>query len=226
MTTVNTSDPPREAAAVPDSVAQASASEADEIVDRGRRGGVRYTGDARRALAVPLGGIGAGHVAIAGDGSLRQWQLANTINHRGHVPDSFFAVRVSSIEPPFDVCRTLRAASIPALAESAPLVSDHLEPDDLVPPTRYWPAVDATEVEVAYPFATLSVRDAHLPVDVDYDAWTPFAPLDAGASGLPVALFTFRLANPTAHQVHGWLVGTLQNSVGWDGVTPIEGNRC
>src|SRR4051812_43654534 len=47
---------------------------------------IRYVGDQRRSVAVPLGGIGTGHVSIAGDGSLRQWQLGNTINHRGHVP--------------------------------------------------------------------------------------------------------------------------------------------
>ena len=210
-------------------IARASSSPAD--APEPRQGNehaqpVRYVGDERRAVAVPLGGIGAGHLAIAGDGSLRQWQLANTINHRGHVPDSFFALRVSSIEPPGDVCRTLRSRPMAPLEEPAPLVTDHIEPADDHPPTATWPPVDATDVEVAYPFTTIAVRDEALPLEVSFDAWTPFVPHDPDASGLPVALFTFRLRNPTDRTLHGWLVGTLQNAVGWDGVTPIDGTRC
>jgi uncharacterized protein (DUF608 family) len=188
--------------------------------------GVRYSGDARRAVALPLGGLGAGHVAIAGDGSLRQWQLANTVNHGGFVPDSFFALRLSTIEPPLDIRRTLRSRPIPGLTERAPLVTDDLEPRDRQPPTLTWPAVQATELAVAYPFVALDAVDPALPLQVGFEAWTPFVPLDSVASGLPVAAFTFRLVNTSAHQIHGWLVAAQQNAVGWDGVTPIDGNRC
>lgn len=188
--------------------------------------GIRYSGDARRAVAVPLGGLGAGHVAIAGDGSLRQWQLANTVNHGGFVPDSFFAVRLSSIEPPLDIRRTLRSQPIPGLHERAPIVSDDLPPRDATPPTLTWPAIAATDVTVAYPFVGVDVVDPELPLQIGFEAWTPFVPLDAEESGLPLAVFTFRLVNPTASLLHGWLVAGLQNAVGWDGVTPIQGNRC
>ena len=187
---------------------------------------VRYSGDARRAIAIPLGGLGAGHVAIAGDGSLRQWQLANTVNHGGFVPDSFFALRVSGVEPPLDLRRTLRSERIPPAQERAPLVTDDVEPRDHRPPTMTWPAVQATEITVAYPFVAVDMVDQALPLEVGFEAWTPFAPLDAEASGLPMAAFTFRLANASPHSLHGWLVAAQQNAVGWDGVTPIDGTRC
>jgi hypothetical protein len=190
------------------------------------KGRILYTGEARRAVALPLGGLGAGHVSVAGDGSLRQWQLANTINHSGYVPDSFFALRVAGFEPPLDVRRTLRSEALPALAEPAPLVTDHLAPQDPHPPTDVWPAVPTTEMSVAYPFATVGFHDPELPVDVEFDAWTPFVPLDAEASSLPLAAFTFQLTNRVDQPIHGWLVASLQNAVGWDGVTPIEGGRC
>src|SRR5258708_6351796 len=141
--------------------------------------GIRYSGDARRAVAVPLGGLGAGHVAIAGDGSLRQWQLANTVNHGGFVPDSFFALRLSSIEPPLDVRRTLRSEPIRGDYERAPLSTDDLEPRDHRPPTLTWPAVQATDVTVAYPFVAIDFVDPALPLQVAFEAWTPFVPLDA-----------------------------------------------
>ncbi|MEZ4596586.1 MAG: GH116 family glycosyl-hydrolase [Chloroflexota bacterium] len=188
--------------------------------------GLRYAGDARRAVALPLGGIGTGHVALAADGSLRQWQLGNTVNHTGFVPDSFFAIRASGEEPPLDVVRTLRSRPIANAPEPAPLVTDHLEPYDPDPPTAVWPAVEATRMTVAYPFARIDVEDAGLPVSVSFEAHTPFVPLDADASGLPIIVTTFRLANRLPQRVHGFLVASLQNAVGWDGVTPITGDRC
>jgi non-lysosomal glucosylceramidase len=53
--------------------------------------GYTYQKEALRYVAMPLGGIGAGQIALGGDGGLRQWQIVNQINHQGFVPDSFLA---------------------------------------------------------------------------------------------------------------------------------------
>lgn len=186
----------------------------------------RYSGEARRCVALPLGGIGTGHVALCGDGALRQWQLHHRPNHEGFVPESFFALRVAGIEPPLDVRRVLQSPPVAPSDEPAPNVTDHLLPHDVDPPTAYWPSVRSTTFEGAYPFGRLTYEDPTLPVEVSLEAFTPFVPLDEEASALPLASFTFTLVNPTAERVHGWLLGTLQNAVGWDGVTPIRGDRC
>ena len=55
---------------------------------------MHYTGDNLRHFALPLGGLGTGTFVLAGNGALRQWQLHNIGNHEGHVPDSFFALRL------------------------------------------------------------------------------------------------------------------------------------
>lgn len=184
----------------------------------------RFTGDNRRAVAFPLGGLGAGHVALCGDGSLRQWQLTGLPNHTGHIPDSFFALRLSSIEPPGDVCRLLRSAPVPAHPHPAPNVTDADVPEaDRLPG---WAPVTDTTFEAAYPYARVSYLDDELPVEVRLEAYTPFVPLDADASGLPLVRYRFTLTNRTDELRHGWLLASLQNAVGWDGVTPVEGNRC
>src|SRR2546427_8130653 len=59
-----------------------AASRADRIV---------YRGEQLRAVAMPLGGIGAGAIALAGDGALRQWQVVHNVDHVAQVPGSFFA---------------------------------------------------------------------------------------------------------------------------------------
>jgi len=51
-----------------------------------------YTGESLRCVAMPMGGIGAGNFALAGDGTLRQWQIFNQVNHTAFLPDTFFAV--------------------------------------------------------------------------------------------------------------------------------------
>src|ERR1700739_3027756 len=57
--------------------------------------GKTYLGEQRRAVALPLGGIGTGNVAIGATGVLKQWQLHHQGNHLGFLPQSFFALRLS-----------------------------------------------------------------------------------------------------------------------------------
>jgi non-lysosomal glucosylceramidase len=189
--------------------------------------GYRYEGDALRYLALPLGGIGSGQIALCGDGALRQWQMVNQVNHLGFVPDSFFALRVSSTEPPTDVVRVLQSReNLAPRPGQTPLVNDNVIPDDQRTLLTRFPGVERTSFSGAYPFGHVTYEDATLPVEVSLEAWSPFVPLDATASGLPAITFTFRLWNRTATYVHGCLGAALQNAVGWDGVTPILGNRC
>src|SRR2546422_5737763 len=59
-----------------------AASRADRVV---------YRGEQLRAVAMPLGGIGAGAIALAGDGALRQWQVVHNVGHVAHGPRRVFA---------------------------------------------------------------------------------------------------------------------------------------
>ena len=40
--------------------------------------------------------LGGGVIAVSGDGGLRQWQIQNEVSHNGHVPDSFWAIKLVS----------------------------------------------------------------------------------------------------------------------------------
>jgi non-lysosomal glucosylceramidase len=189
------------------------------------RGDRVYAGERRRAAAMPLGGIGTGNVAIGATGVLKQWQLHHQGNHLGFLPQSFFALRLSCTEPPLPVRRLLRAPALPPHPEPAPLVNDHLDAAGSYARPASWPPVRDTTFTGAYPFARIGYAD-DWPAEVALEAWTPFVPLDADASGLPLASFTFRITNTFGSDLHGWLLGTLQNVVGWDGVTPIRDGRC
>jgi non-lysosomal glucosylceramidase len=184
-----------------------------------------FTGERRRAVALPLGGIGTGNLALGGTGTLKQWQLHNQGNHLGFAPQSFFALRLSCTEPPLSFRRVLRAPAIAPHREPAPLVNDDLDAAGPYARPASWPEVRDTTFHGAYPFARIDYAD-DWPAEVRLEAYTPFVPLDAEASSLPLASFTFRITNRFSYPLHGWLLGTLQNLVGWDGVTPVRDSQC
>jgi uncharacterized protein (DUF608 family) len=184
-----------------------------------------HEGAATRHLAMPLGGIGTGNVAVCGDGALRQWQLHNTGNHRGFVPDSFFAIRVTQSEPPANQIRLLQSAPLPP-ADPTPLVTDDVVPHGQRRLGELFGTMRATSFTSIYPFADIDFHDDVLPVAVHLEAFTPLVPLNVADSSRPVAMFAFTLTNISNLPAHVWLAGTVQNAVGWDGVTPIDGVDC
>ncbi len=174
-------------------------------------------------VAMPLGGIGTGNVSLCADGGLRQWQLHNIGNHRGDLPFSFFAVRVSQWEPPFDAVRVLQAP--PSRGTGTPLVNDDHVPDwqrDLLARHR---GVAGTRFRATYPVAEIEYDD-DLPVRIAVEALTPMVPLDVDASSLPVAMFTFTITNTSAVPAHGWLGIGMQNPLGIDGTLAPDGVRA
>ncbi|MFN2285826.1 MAG: GH116 family glycosyl hydrolase, partial [Anaerolineae bacterium] len=55
--------------------------------------------------------------------------------------------------------------------------------------------------ETRFPFGTVTLRDAKIPLDVTLTGWSPFTPGDADSSSLPVAALEYRFANPTGAPV-------------------------
>jgi uncharacterized protein (DUF608 family) len=126
---------------------------------RGR--GRIFRGEALRNVAMPLGGIGTGQIAIAGDGGLRQWQISNIPNHLASVPDAFFAL--STTKGDGTSTRILQSEEVLALEPlNTPCVNDEVVPQhqrDLV--ARHG-GVTRTTFTGAYPFATVAYEDANL----------------------------------------------------------------
>lgn len=190
--------------------------------------GRTYRGDQVRAIAMPLGGIGTGQVALGGDGGLRQWQLFNQSNHLAFVPDSFFAIRTSDSSAPNtgDVRILQSEASLAMPPRDTPLINDDFVPEQQRQLVARFGGVQETTFTGAYPFARIDYIDERLPVDVSLEAYTPYIPLDGDSSELPVISFTFTVTNSSPAPVWGAIAATLKNVVGWDTATDIDGNYC
>jgi uncharacterized protein (DUF608 family) len=188
-----------------------------------------YSGEALRAVAMPLGGLGTGSIALCGDGSLRQWQIHNQVNHLACVPHSFFAIWARRVRPSNEpVARVLQSS---ALYDTQGITPPPTANDHLVPPThrsllKQLRGVERTEFIGEYPIAELHYHDADLPLQITLEAFNPFIPLNAKDSGLPCLIFNFTLTNPNPHDMLASLAVTLQNAVGWDGLTPIFDTKC
>ena len=180
-------------AASPDRAAAEAAELAEWKRALGRPSGAPvYRSDKHTDARMPLGGIGTGNVEIGADGQFTTWQLFNTLRD-GYVP-FFFGVRVGK------TARMLQTVG---------------GPEDL-------PRIGRIEMTGEYPFATLRFRDPALPVEIDLNAFTPFAPLDTNLSSIPAACLVFRVHNPTKAAQTVSLAGFLQNPVGYDAMGPAR----
>ncbi|MEW6686283.1 MAG: GH116 family glycosyl-hydrolase [Candidatus Edwardsbacteria bacterium] len=183
-----------------------------------------YTNQALRALAMPMGGIGAGQVSIAGDGGLRQWQIVNLPNHIAHIPMSFFAVWTKSGD--FSVAKLLQSDAMydNTKFSPAPLVTDHIIPEESKKLLKLLPGIKEIEFVGEYPIAEVRYKDDELPIEITLKAFSPFVPLDSKDSALPAIVFNF-IVKSNKH-VSFSILASLQNAVGWDGKSEICGVEC
>jgi uncharacterized protein (DUF608 family) len=65
-----------------------------------------------------------------------------------------------------------------------------------------------------FPFAQVAFRDSTIPVRVNLDAFSPFIPLDAEDSGLPVGVLRYRVQNPVKESVSVSIAFSIENPVG------------
>ncbi|XP_065838612.1 non-lysosomal glucosylceramidase-like isoform X2 [Oscarella lobularis] len=173
------------------------------------------------AATFPLGALGGGCISVAGDGGLRQWQVCNSINHKAHVPDSFFAIRVGS-----GTSSTAAVLMSPALYNKqgfkpAYRVTDHVIPQASKDLLAALPGIETIEITAKFPTVEIDYTSPDIPVQIHAEAFSPSIPLDSKDSGLPVIIFNYTVTNPTTSTVEVSLLGSLQNIAGWDGMKVI-----
>jgi len=185
-----------------------------------------YLDKERRCVAMPLGGIGTGSFSICGDGSLRQFQIANRIQHCAFLPYSFFAIGFSTSEFRTNVSLLLsREFWDQSQYENAPGISDPIVPAELSRFLGGFPTASKTRFCGEYPIAKIHYELEKIPLLCQLMAWSPFIPFDEEDSGLPVAIFEFEITNESDSAGFISLLASLQNAIGWDGVSTIRGTE-
>lgn len=164
-----------------------------------------FRGRQRDLIGFPLGGVAAGSLNLGGRGQLDEWWIFNRPD-KGRSPQyAFPAIRVETAgQKP--VAKILEARIMPPYSRGpSDLGSDN------VPGL---PRLESCTFTGEYPLARVDFEDPELPVRVSLEAFTPVIPIDADASGLPVAVLRYRVNNPIASSARVSIVWSIENPVG------------
>jgi non-lysosomal glucosylceramidase len=138
-------------------------------------------------LAFPLGGVAAGSISLGGRGQLRDWEIFNRPN-KGFRPSYAFPSIWAQVGDAKPVARVLESRILPPYEGSTGLGSDNAPGLSRLAAARF---------TGEFPLARVDFDDHKLPVNVSLEAFSPFIPLDAEDSGLPVAILRYRVTNPS-----------------------------
>ena len=151
----------------------------------------------------PIGGIGTGTVTLGSDGDLRDWEIFNRPNKGGQIGYGFFALHVEGQDK--RDTRILRSRKTPPYSQAR----------GYHPGWLYgMPCMERSRLSVEYPFADLEFEDDSLPVKVTLTAFNPFIPLQAEDSGIPAALFRYKIKNESGIPLRTTVAASLPNLAG------------
>jgi len=167
-----------------------------------------HTGRNLARISCPLGGIGTGGIGLGGRGNLQDWQIFNRPDIGNGLEYSFPSMWVGGAKdapysvvlerrllPPYDLHQEgLGSANAPGL-----------------------PRLSEAKFFGSFPVSRIDFEDADCPVHVVLDAFSPFQPLDADASGLPCAVLTYEIRNPSAAAVEVVVAWSISNPIGNSG---------
>jgi non-lysosomal glucosylceramidase len=164
-----------------------------------------FTGNHLARISCPLGGIGAGGIGLGGRGNLQDWQIFNRpeignaleyafpslfVHAQGSEPYSVILER--RLLPPYDLQEEgLGSANVPGL-----------------------PRLAEAHFHGSFPISRIEFEDRDCPVKVSLEAFSPFQPIDAEASGLPCVVLSYEIHNPSAASVEAVVAWSISNPVG------------
>jgi uncharacterized protein (DUF608 family) len=154
-------------------------------------------------IAFPLGGVGAGSLSLGGRGQLRDWEIFNRPNKGFRPAYAFPAIwaKVGSAKP---IARVLESRILPPYEGSSGLGSENAPGLSRLASARF---------TGEFPLARIDFEDPELPVRVSLEAFTPFIPLDAEESGLPVAILRYHVSNPNREAAKVSIAFSIDNPV-------------
>lgn len=185
--------------------------------------GEKQTYSDRQALeriGMPVGGLFAGTVYLAGDGRLWLWDIFNR-DQEGVLPRGI-------TPPPETMVGDFLRGGV-NFVHPAPLtqpfeVGFRLDVDGK---TRGLDASGFSHVtfDGRYPIGRVAYRDSGCSVEVDLEAFSPFIPLNANDSSLPATVMSYTVRNAGSAPVRGQLEGYLANPVCLDSRKSLVGER-
>jgi len=164
-----------------------------------------FTGNHLARISCPLGGIGTGGIGLGGRGNLQDWEIFNRPDIGNQLDYSFPSLFVHApgsepysvvlerrLLPPYDLQQEgLGSANVPGL-----------------------PRLVEAYFHGSFPISRIEFEDRDCPVKVSLEAFSPFQPNDAEASGLPCAILSYEIQNPSTTSIEAVVAWSISNPVG------------
>ncbi|MHB0858733.1 MAG: GH116 family glycosyl-hydrolase [Anaerolineae bacterium] len=183
-----------------------------------------YAGDKLAETAFPLGGIGTGCVSLTGDGGLVDWEVFNRPNKGSILPYSFFTLWTRS-EGRDPVTRVLQAPPRAPFSGGGSQRFGGFGFGVTRETGAGFPHMRSATLRGEFPLAEVAFEDPTLPVEVRLEAYSPFIPLNADDSGMPIAVLRYHLRNTSSETVEVSLAGNMMNPIGYKGSGPFNGRQ-
>lgn len=178
-----------------------------------------YTGDYLNRVAFPIGGIGAGMFCLEGSGAVSHVSLRNTMQFFNE-PCSFAAICVKRATG--NTAKVLEGA-----APNWKIFGGAGTGTGAAGSTYGLPRFDQAEFLARFPFASVRLRDAEIPLEVELTGWSPFVPGNADDSSLPVGALEYRFRNTGRETVEAVFSYHAKNFIatgaGGDTILPADG---
>jgi non-lysosomal glucosylceramidase len=152
-----------------------------------------WTGKALDTIGMPVGGIAAGQLYLRGDGTLALWWIFNKHVFTGYGASCYRTYRPESpVDSGFAIVVEKDGKTL-----TKPLNRDF----------------GTVEFAGEYPIGIVRYREDGFPVKVALTACSPFIPLNAKDSALPVTLFHISVENVSTQKLAVRMLGWLDNAV-------------
>lgn len=165
-----------------------------------------WQGEELKTVGMPVGGIGTGQLYLCGDGTLGLWEIFNEHMFPGSGAKCYAARSI-----PKPVSHGL-ALFIESHGNTACRKLDQT-------------GFDNVTFRGEYPIGTVHYADPGSPIAVTLEAFSPFIPLNAGDSGLPVTFFQVTLKNTSREPVRAGMLSWLENPVAAQAVNAGHSGR-
>lgn len=173
------------------------------LLERGKP--LVFEGNALETIGMPVNGIGTGQLYVRGDGTLALWQIFNRHVFTGYGLDCYKTYRPASpVNSGFAVW-AIQGDKVwkKALNQQFGRVRFHGR----------------------YPVATSTYEADDCPLEVAMTVFSPFIPLNAKDSALPVTMFSIEVTNTSDRPVQAKLLGFLENAVLLDSAAAVLAKR-
>ncbi|MDH4217566.1 MAG: non-lysosomal glucosylceramidase [Candidatus Aminicenantes bacterium] len=162
-----------------------------------------YTGKDLQTIAFPIGGLGTGNINLGGRGDIRELEIFNRPSKGVHPDMTFFSIWIQE-EGKKPVAKILERKLIP------PYVGWMGFPrNQLAGVSRF----DEVTFKGEYPLAFLGFEDPQISANVNLEAYNPFVPLSPEKSGIPAAIFNWKIKNNQSSRIKVSLAFSMLNPI-------------